>query len=72
MSGKPDSTIPPDPTDPGPWYLEHKEGSAGTWFWHPQRQCWEEGMHFTTPSDMAALGWRVVPDPRTPPHGRTW
>ncbi len=65
-------TVPPDTSDPGPWYLEHVEGAAGTWLWSPERQAWLEGMYHTTPSEMAALGWCVVPDPRTPPIGRTW
>ena len=64
--GKSQTTVPPDPTDRGPWYLEHVDGSAGTWFWSPERQAWAEGMYHTTPSEMASLGWRVVPDPRTP------
>jgi len=67
-----DETRPPDQSDPGPWYLEHKDGAAGTWFWNPWRQAWEEGMFTTTPAEMAAIGWRVAPDPRTPPIGRTW
>jgi predicted HAD superfamily Cof-like phosphohydrolase len=71
-AGRKGTTVPPDPTDVGPWYLEHDEGAGGTWFWSPERQAWADGMYHTTPSEMAALGWRVAPDPRTPPIGRVW
>jgi hypothetical protein len=73
MDTEPRTTaIPPDPSDVGPWYLEHVEGAAGTWFWSPSCQAWEEGRFLTSPDEMASLGWSVVPDPRTPPIGRTW
>ena len=59
-------TIPPDPSVPGLWWMQHTNGHWEAWVWLSTNGEWVEPGAHTSPEDAHAAGWRCIA-PAVPP-----